>query len=268
MDGAVPLLTEKMNTINQLHPADPDDRVESSQERRDHGHAGASRPGWGRAWFLIAICLLAVPPSLCARRAVSPAHPCLANVRQLEDAVRTWALEHKMPDTASPQVEDLVGPTKYIRDFPNCPLGGTYTFHPPSRPAECSIHGTPSAPILATKGPIQLQWERRAIWLVLCLGLVGAFLSTPSRLLRGKGYQPVAACLPLLLLATTIVLVCTHPDWASNAMIVFSSLLTLAFSARAICLPRQGHRIVGWAVGSLVVGVYMLLAALCSRVCF
>ena len=69
---------------------------------------------------------IAIPNFIKAREA-SQKNSCIANLKQIEGAKQTWALETKQLATASPTPDDLYGPTVYIRDTPVCPGPGTYT---------------------------------------------------------------------------------------------------------------------------------------------
>lgn len=64
---------------------------------------------------------------------------CIGNLKQLDGAKATWALENKMSSTDVPVDSDLFGATLYIRDKPVCPGGGTYTFGSVLELVQCSI---------------------------------------------------------------------------------------------------------------------------------
>ena len=69
---------------------------------------------------------IAIPNFIKAREA-SQRNACIANMKQIEGAKATWALEQKKVNTDTPADTDLFGPTLYIREKPGCPAGGTYT---------------------------------------------------------------------------------------------------------------------------------------------
>ena len=79
---------------------------------------------------------IAIPNFIKAREA-SQQKSCIANLKQIEGAKQTWALETKQLGTATPQDSDLYGPTVYIRDTPACPGPGTYTIGSVSEKATC-----------------------------------------------------------------------------------------------------------------------------------
>jgi prepilin-type N-terminal cleavage/methylation domain-containing protein len=70
---------------------------------------------------------IAIPNFIKAREA-SQKNACIANMKQIDGAKNTWALENKKVNTDVPLTTDLYGATLYIRDTPTCPsTGGAYT---------------------------------------------------------------------------------------------------------------------------------------------
>src|SRR5258708_32238107 len=65
-------------------------------------------------------------PNFVKARAASQKNACIANLKQMDGAKATWALEQKKLVTDTPVDSDLFGSTQYIRDKPDCPGGGTY----------------------------------------------------------------------------------------------------------------------------------------------
>jgi prepilin-type N-terminal cleavage/methylation domain-containing protein len=66
-------------------------------------------------------------PNFVRARTSSQKSACIANLKQIEGAKATWALENKKSNTDTPTTNDLYGATLYIREAPVCPAGGTYT---------------------------------------------------------------------------------------------------------------------------------------------
>jgi len=56
----------------------------------------------------------------------SPVNACIANMKQIEGAQETWALENPKRTNEIPSDADLFGPHAYIRVKPECPEGGRY----------------------------------------------------------------------------------------------------------------------------------------------
>jgi hypothetical protein len=73
-----------------------------------------------------------------ARQAAQKA-ACIMNLRAIEGATATWALENKKRSGDVPTDEDLFGPTKYIRKKPSCPARGIYTLNRVDSKPTCSI---------------------------------------------------------------------------------------------------------------------------------
>ena len=79
---------------------------------------------------------IAIPNFIKAREA-SQTKSCIANLKQIEGAKQTWALETKQLPSATPNDSDLYGPTVYIRDTPVCPGPGAYTIGSITEKATC-----------------------------------------------------------------------------------------------------------------------------------
>jgi len=81
-------------------------------------------------------------PNFIKARTVSQRNACIANLKQIEGAKATWAMEQKKTSTDAPTATDLFGPSNYIRDEPYCPANGTYTFDQVQNKATCSLGAT------------------------------------------------------------------------------------------------------------------------------
>ena len=66
---------------------------------------------------------------------------CIANLKQIDGAKATWALENKKTNSDIPTTNELYGSTNYIRDAPYCPQGGKYTLGRVDERVRCSIPG-------------------------------------------------------------------------------------------------------------------------------
>ena len=69
---------------------------------------------------------IAIPNFIKAREA-SQKNACIANLKQIDGAKNTWALEQKKVNADVPGDTDLFGTSLYIREKPSCPAGGTYS---------------------------------------------------------------------------------------------------------------------------------------------
>jgi prepilin-type N-terminal cleavage/methylation domain-containing protein len=81
---------------------------------------------------------IAIPNFIKAREA-SQKNACIANLKQIDGAKQTWALEQKKVAGTSVTASDIYGATLYIRDTPGCPAGGTYTLGTVDVRVFCSI---------------------------------------------------------------------------------------------------------------------------------
>lgn len=92
---------------------------------------------------------IAIPNFVKARQS-SQRNACIANLKQIEGAKATWALETKQTSAATPNTTDLYGSTNYIRDEPLCPGGGTYAINRVDAKPTCSLtadgHALPGTP--------------------------------------------------------------------------------------------------------------------------
>ena len=86
---------------------------------------------------------IAIPNFIKAREA-SQKNACIANMKQIDGAKNTWALENKKVNTDLPVATDLYGATLYIRDTPTCPsTGSTYVIGVVSAKPTCA--GVPAS---------------------------------------------------------------------------------------------------------------------------
>jgi len=81
---------------------------------------------------------IAIPNFVKARQA-SQKSACVANLKQIEGAKATWALEMKKVNTDVPTDGDLFGSTLYIRVKPACPASGTYALLAVDAKPTCTV---------------------------------------------------------------------------------------------------------------------------------
>jgi prepilin-type N-terminal cleavage/methylation domain-containing protein len=81
---------------------------------------------------------IAIPNFIKAREA-SQKNACIANLKQIDGAKNTWALEQKKISSDVPVDTDLFGTTVYIRDKPACPANGTYDLLQVSDKPTCTV---------------------------------------------------------------------------------------------------------------------------------
>ncbi len=81
---------------------------------------------------------VAIPNFVKARKSSQTA-ACIMNLRAIDGAKATWALENKKGDNDTPSDADLFGPDKNIRDKPSCPANGTYNLGAVNVKPTCSV---------------------------------------------------------------------------------------------------------------------------------
>jgi hypothetical protein len=77
-------------------------------------------------------------PNFVKARATSQQNACINNLRQIDAAKSQWALEKSKKDGDVPTKDDLL---PYLRKWPTCPSGGTYTINAVGEPPTCSVPG-------------------------------------------------------------------------------------------------------------------------------
>ncbi len=88
---------------------------------------------------IIALLAAIAIPNFVKARTAAQKSACIANLKQVDGAKATWALEAKKINTDSPADTDLFGATQYIRQKPSCPGGGAYTIAVVSTQPTCSL---------------------------------------------------------------------------------------------------------------------------------
>jgi len=91
---------------------------------------------------IIALLAAIAIPNFVKARSVSQKSACIANLKQIEGAKATWAMEIKKTNTDTPADTDLYGSTTYIRIAPSCPANGTYTINQVDAKPTCSFGGS------------------------------------------------------------------------------------------------------------------------------
>ena len=80
-------------------------------------------------------------PNFVKARTASQLNACIANLKQVDGAKATWAMENKKSNTNEPGSTELYGSDKYVRDEPLCPGGGTYSIQTVANKPTCTISG-------------------------------------------------------------------------------------------------------------------------------
>lgn len=77
---------------------------------------------------IIGILVAAAIPVFMRARINSQRNVCIANLRIMDCAVTSWAVEARKGVGADIDTSALFGPTNLLREMPLCPAGGTFTF--------------------------------------------------------------------------------------------------------------------------------------------
>ena len=78
-------------------------------------------------------------PNFVKARTNAQRNACIANLKQIDGAKATWAMENKKNNTDTPVDADLFGATAYVRVKPECPGGGAYTLNQVDTLPACSL---------------------------------------------------------------------------------------------------------------------------------
>ncbi|SRR6266498_4362019 len=79
------------------------------------------------------------PAPRCGRGQIR--YTCIANLKQIDGAKATWAVENKKANSDIPNATELYGTNAYIRDEPLCPAGGKYVIGSAQQKPRCSSQG-------------------------------------------------------------------------------------------------------------------------------
>ncbi len=88
---------------------------------------------------IIALLAAIAIPNFVKARVTSQKTACIANLKQIDGAKNTWALETRRASTASPDDGQLFGATRYIRQKPACPASGAYLIDTMASQPSCTL---------------------------------------------------------------------------------------------------------------------------------
>lgn len=91
--------------------------------------------------LIIGILLAIAVPNFIKARESSRGKTCVANLKQIESAKEQWAMENKKGAADTPAQADLVGAGNYMKAWPSCPSGGSYTINDVATAPTCSTGG-------------------------------------------------------------------------------------------------------------------------------
>ena len=88
---------------------------------------------------IIALLAAIAIPNFVKARTLSQKSACIANLKQIEGAKATWAMEMKKSLSSTPAPTEIYGATLYIREAPGCPGGGTYAENAVDTKPTCTL---------------------------------------------------------------------------------------------------------------------------------
>ena len=81
-------------------------------------------------------------PNFVKARTASQTSACIANLKQIEGAIATWALEQKKVNADTVAITDIAGtPDSYIKVIPSCPASGVYELTDVATRPTCNVTG-------------------------------------------------------------------------------------------------------------------------------
>ena len=96
--------------------------------------------------LIIGILMAIAVPNFIQARQTSRMNSCIANLKQIDSAKEQFAMIAKL-DTGATVVSTDLAPT-YIKTFPSCPGGGTYTINVVGTNPTCSLAAAPDLHVL------------------------------------------------------------------------------------------------------------------------
>ena len=87
--------------------------------------------------LIIGILMAIAVPNFIQARTTSRRNSCIANLKQIDSAKEQYAMEAKL-NTGDAVTSANLAPT-YIKSFPTCPGGGTYTIDVVGTNPSCSL---------------------------------------------------------------------------------------------------------------------------------
>lgn len=90
---------------------------------------------------IIGLLLAIAVPNFIKSRQLAQSRACMNNLRQIQASKQLWGMEKSKSSTETPVDSDLIGPTLYLKEKPQCPAGGTYVYGRLNEPVTCTIPG-------------------------------------------------------------------------------------------------------------------------------
>src|SRR5881397_3809211 len=91
--------------------------------------------------FVIGLLAAIAIPNFVKARNQAMYNVCQSNLRTIQGAKETWALENKKSRDEIPTDEELFGQSKQMAEKPVCRAGGSYTLNAVRESPTCTVHG-------------------------------------------------------------------------------------------------------------------------------
>jgi len=88
---------------------------------------------------IIAVLASVGATSLFKARKTAAQKSCIGNLMQLDSAKQQWAVNENKQVTETPAQTDIIGPQLYLKKFPICPSGGSYSILNVGTKPTCSL---------------------------------------------------------------------------------------------------------------------------------
>jgi prepilin-type N-terminal cleavage/methylation domain-containing protein len=88
---------------------------------------------------IIGLLLAIAVPNFIKTRQLAQSRACINNLRQIQASKQLWGMEKSKASTDTPVDGDLIGPTLYLKEKPQCPAGGAYVYGKLNESVTCNI---------------------------------------------------------------------------------------------------------------------------------
>ncbi|MGC4044669.1 MAG: prepilin-type N-terminal cleavage/methylation domain-containing protein [Armatimonas sp.] len=91
--------------------------------------------------LIIGMLVSLAAPNFVRARETARAKSCAQNLRVIEVAKDQYMMDYNLPRSVSISESNIIGPSSYIKENPQCPSNGTYTIGKGNEEAICNFGG-------------------------------------------------------------------------------------------------------------------------------